>query len=87
MVETVFHDSPKMVAILDCESNFVHYKSDGSVLRGRVDPRDSGVSQINTYYHPDADVDDIWSNLAYARKLYDEQGVTPWVCSRKVALR
>jgi hypothetical protein len=87
MVEDVFYDSPTMVSVINCESNFVHYQSDGRVLRGRVDNRDSGLAQINTGYHPNVDVDDIWGNLAYARKLYDEQGTTPWVCSRQVASR
>jgi hypothetical protein len=86
MVETVFYDSPQMVAIIHCESNFVHYKSDGSVLRGRVDAHDSGLAQINTRYHPGVNVDDIWDNLAYARKLYNSEGVTPWVCRNQVAL-
>jgi hypothetical protein len=74
-----------MVAIIGCESGFVHYKPDGSVLRGRVDNRDSGVSQINTYYHPDVNVDDFWENLSYARRLYDAEGTTPWVCRNHVA--
>lgn len=75
-----------MVAIIGCESGFVHYKPDGSVLKGRVDDRDSGVAQINTYYHPGVNVDDFWENIAYARRLYDKEGVTPWVCKSHVAL-
>lgn len=74
-----------MVAVIECESNFTHYKVDGTVLRGRVDSRDSGVSQINTFYHPGVNVDDIWENLRYARELYDREGVRPWVCSNHVA--
>lgn len=74
-----------MVAIIECESNFTHYKQDGTVLRGRVDSRDSGVAQINTFYHPGVDVDDFWDNIAYARKLYDEEGTAPWVCRNQVA--
>lgn len=76
-----------MVAIIGCESNYVHYQSDGTVLKGRVDNRDSGLAQINTYYHPDVDVDDFWENLAYARRLYDAEGTTPWVCRNHVAQR
>jgi hypothetical protein len=87
MVETVFHDSPTMVAIIKCESNFVHYTPDGGVLRGRVDNRDSGLAQINIGYHPGVEVDDIWSNLSYARQLYDEQGTQPWVCRNHVAMQ
>ena len=74
-----------MVAIIECESNFVHYKPDGTVLRGRVDKRDSGVAQINTGYHPTVDVDDFWDNIAYARKLYDEVGESAWVCRNQIA--
>jgi len=74
-----------MLAIIRCESGFVHYQSDGSVLKGRVDRRDSGVSQINQFYHPAAETEDLWNNLAYARRLYDEEGTTPWVCRNHVA--
>lgn len=74
-----------MVAIIGCESGFVHYKPDGGILRGRVDSRDSGLAQINTYYHPDVDVDDFWANLSYARQLFDAQGTVPWVCRDHVA--
>lgn len=74
-----------MVKIIECESQFIHYKSDGTVLRGRVDPRDTGVSQINTYYHPNVDVEDFWENLRYARDLYDREGTQPWVCRKHVA--
>lgn len=82
-----------MVAIIGCESNFTHYTQDGGVLRGRVTPRDSGVAQINRDYHEDEaernglDLDDIYDNLTYARRLYDAQGVTPWVCKNQVAVR
>ena len=82
-----------MVAIIGCESGYIHYKSDGSVLTGHVTPRDSGVAQINKDYHEDRaeslgyDLDDIYGNLGYARHLYNEQGSAPWVCAQKVALR
>lgn len=85
MVQNVFYDSPRMVSIIDCESNYVHYKQDGGVLAGRVDPRDRGVAQVNTFYHPTAETEEIWSNLGYARKLYESEGVQPWVCNQHVA--
>lgn len=84
-METIFHDAPGMVAIIECESNFTHYRADGTVLRGRIDSRDSGVSQINEYYHPEVETEDLWQNLAYARDLYDREGVIPWVCKNHVA--
>jgi hypothetical protein len=76
-----------MVAIVGCESGYVHYKKDGSVLRGRVDGSDSGVAQINQRYHPDADTDSLWGNLAYARELFDAEGTTPWVCKNHITRR
>jgi hypothetical protein len=74
-----------MVAIAGCESNYVHYKPGGGVIRGRVDSRDTGAFQINSYYHPDVDSEDFWENITYARELYDEQGDTPWVCRNHIA--
>lgn len=74
-----------MVEVAKCESNFTHYRPDGTVLRGRVTPADSGVMQINKRYHPDADADSLWGNLAYARELFDAEGSAPWVCSHIVA--
>lgn len=73
-----------MVAIIGCESNYTHYTSDG-ILLGRVDPRDSGVAQINTRYHPKANVRSFWGNVAYARELFDAEGTVPWVCRNMVA--
>jgi hypothetical protein len=75
-----------MVAIIDCESGFVHYKSDGTVIRGRVDNRDTGLAQINSYYHPEVESENFWVNISYARELYDEQGVQPWVCNNLIAM-
>ena len=74
-----------MVAIIGCESGFVHYKPNGEVIRGRVDNRDTGLAQINSYYHPDVESEDFWENISYARSLYDAEGTTPWVCRNHVA--
>jgi len=73
-----------MLPIIDCESKFNHYNEDGTVLRGRETP-DIGVSQISPKYHPEVDAEDLFTNLAYARKLYDISGVKPWVCRKYVA--
>lgn len=71
-----------MVAVIDCESQFVHYKQDGTVLQGRVDPRDTGVGQINKGFHPEVHSTDLWKNLAYVRKLYDRNGFADYQASR-----
>ncbi len=83
IVREVFKDAPEMVKILRCESNFVHYKLDGSVL---VSPTsDYGVAQINWIHFEESkkmglDIKKLPDNLVYARWLYDRQGVRPWVC-------
>lgn len=88
IVRSYFRDIPVMVEIARCESTFRHELADGSVLQGRVDPADTGVMQINKRYHETAatamelDLDDIYHNMAYARYLYETQGVQPWSASR-----
>jgi len=87
-VRAYFSDIPVMVQVARCESTFRHTLADGSVLRGLVDNRDIGVMQINTGYHGDAatamglDLTNLQDNMAYARHLYETQGVQPWSASR-----
>lgn len=87
IVREYFEDIPIMIAVAKCESHFRHTISDGSVLRGRVDPADTGVMQINKRYHDDRavqlglDLDNIYDNMAYARYLYEDQGTQPWSAS------
>jgi len=87
-VREYFRDIPIMAEVARCESTFTHHTADGSVLRGKVDQRDTGVMQINTYYHEQTavsmglDVENFYDNLAYARNLYERQGVQPWSASQ-----
>jgi len=81
----MFHDAPEMLAVIDCESNFTHYKADGTVLTGRVTP-DQGATQISPKHHPHVDAEDLFTNLAYARHLYDRNGTRDWVCAKLVLL-
>jgi hypothetical protein len=86
-VRTYFSDIPIMAEVARCESQFRHTLKDGSVLRGRVDSRDTGVMQINTGYHAETakklglDVFDFEDNMTYARYLYNSQGTQPWSAS------
>jgi hypothetical protein len=86
-VREYFSDIPVMIQIARCESAFRHTLADGSVLRGRVDNRDTGVMQINSFYHSKAavalglDITDLKDNMAYARSLYEKQGTQPWSAS------
>lgn len=78
-----------MDAIAFCESTDMHFEEDGSVLLGRVDPRDTGRYQINTHYHQktaesmDLDIFDEEDNETYALWLYETQGTDPWNASKK----
>ena len=87
VVREYFSDIPVMIQVARCESTFRHTLADGSVLRGRVDDRDTGVMQINTYYHGltadqlGLDLENLHDNMAYARDLYERQGTQPWSAS------
>ncbi len=89
IVRSYFHDIPVMAEIARCESGFRHTLSDGSTLTGRVDSADTGVMQINKRYHlqsataMDLNLENIYDNMAYARHLYETQGIRPWNASAK----
>jgi hypothetical protein len=86
-VREYFNDIPEMIEVAFCESTFRHTLADGSVLQGRVDPADTGVMQINKRYHLETatamnlDIENLYDNMAYARYLYEKQGLQPWMAS------
>ena len=86
-VRSYFSDIPVMIQIARCESAFRQTTNDGTVLRGRVDPADTGVMQINTRYHGEKarelglDLTNVYDNMEYARDLYLRQGTKPWASS------
>jgi hypothetical protein len=88
VVREYFSDIPVMIQVARCESTFRHTLADGTVLRGHVDNRDTGVMQINLGYHGETaeklglDMENIYDNMAYARDLYERQGTQPWSASR-----
>lgn len=88
MVENYFADIPVMVNVAKCESQFRHTLADGSVLRGRVDSRDTGVMQINVGFHGATakklglDLEDFSDNMVFARYLYEKEGTKPWNASK-----
>ena len=89
IVREYFNDIPVMISVARCESGFRHNLQNGSVLTGRVDSADTGVMQINKRYHSsaaaamDLNLDDIYDNMAYARHLYETQGIQPWNSSAR----
>ena len=86
-VREYFSDIPVLIQVARCESQFRHTLEDGSVLRGKVDSRDTGVMQINAGYHKATalklglDLENFSDNMAYARYLYHQQGTKPWSAS------
>jgi hypothetical protein len=87
-IRQYFKDIPIMIQIARCESTFRHLDDDGEIHRGRVNNADVGVMQINEYYHLETsekkglDIHTIEGNTAYARDLYERQGVQPWSSSK-----
>ena len=72
-----------------CESGNKHYASNGSVLRGKNNPLDTGLFQINARFHGKEsqrlgmDILTKKGNIAYALYLYKMQVTKPWNWSKK----
>lgn len=87
-VRNYFADIPIMIQIARCESTFRQLDEDGEIHRGRVNPADVGVMQINEHYHLDTaekenyNIYTIEGNTAYARELYEKKGTQPWISSK-----
>lgn len=88
-VREYFKDTPVLAEVARCESTFRHILSNGKTLRGEVNPDDVGVMQINEEYHAKTatrmglDLKKIDDNLAYAKYLYQKEGLKPWMSSSK----
>ena len=78
----------EIVRIFNCESGLRQYDKNGKVITSHT--FDKGISQINVPLHGKRakelghKLDTLEGSLGYARTLYDEEGVNPWVCSRLV---
>lgn len=81
-------DIPVLVDVAKCESQFRQFDTKGNVLRGKVNPQDVGIFQINEKYHLatskqlGVDIYTIEGNIAYARWLYSQEGSAPWKWSQ-----
>lgn len=84
LVQAAFTDAPDMVAVAKCESGFRQFSSEGVVLRGGSAGKYIGIFQIGERLHIapatklGLDILTIDGNIAYARHLYDQQGIAPW---------
>ncbi len=47
------NDAEEMIPIIDCESEFKHFNTDGEVLKNRQGSSATGIAQILTSKHPD----------------------------------
>jgi hypothetical protein len=86
---------PALVPICSCESagrpdaTPRQFNADGTVVKGKINPQDIGMCQINLKYHlSDAtkmglDLYTEQGNIKYANHLYDTQGTKPWNWSKK----
>ena len=84
-VKNYFADIPAMPAIAKCESSFRQFDYDGSVL---FDPSYSmiGVFQVSAAHLPESiglgmDIMTLNGNMAYAKRLYMQNGIDPWMDS------
>ena len=88
-VRNAFKDTPVLIQVARCESQFRQTDSKGNILHGTVDPRDIGVMQINEHYQGQAaqalgfDLDTLAGNVAFAKALYAKSGTEPWTASKK----
>ena len=86
-VRQYFSDIPIMIQIAKCESHFRQLDPDGNVHRGVVNNQDVGVMQINEHYQLETaekenyNIYTLEGNTAYARELYEKEGVAPWSSS------
>jgi hypothetical protein len=83
-VRAAFADVPVMIEIARCESKFRQFTDAGNVFYGGQGQGMIGIFQFYESIHkPIAttlgyDLATVDGNIAYAKHLYKEQGVTPW---------
>jgi hypothetical protein len=88
-VKDYFKDEPVLYEIAKCESTMRHTLPSGSVIRGKVNSSDVGLMQINEIYHLKKakslgfDIHTLEGNMAYAKYLFEKEGVQPWSSSSK----
>lgn len=80
--------NPALLEVARCESGLKQFNPDGTVVRGKVNPHDIGILQINSDYHEATAISmgyDIYTeegNIRYGNHLYETQGLTPWNWSK-----
>jgi hypothetical protein len=88
-VREYFADTPVMIEIAHCESQFRQFDKKGNVLKNGAGSSAIGMFQIMSSIHQPVaeklglDLNTIQGNAAYARYLYDKQGTAPWEADLK----
>ena len=88
LIENVFGKNSVMVAVAHCESGLRHLDTNGDVLRGKVDPRDTGLFQINKYWNGKLanqlglDLEKVEDNIIMAWVILQTQGMDAWKPSK-----
>lgn len=88
-VRSYFSDTPILIEVARCESQFTQFGPNGKPIHGIVNKSDVGVMQINEYYHSESaermgyDIQTLEGNMAFARHLYEAYGTDPWSASSK----
>jgi hypothetical protein len=83
-VRSYFADIPVMIEIARCESGFRQFGEDNEPLDGGAGGM-IGVFQIHEQVHQSTalslghDIRTLEGNLGYARYLYEQEGVIPWI--------
>ena len=83
-VREFFKDTPVMIEIARCESNFRQFTDAGNVLRGGDSGGMVGVFQFFESIHATPakalgyDISTLEGNLGYAKHIYQSEGTTPW---------
>ncbi len=83
-----YANTPVLVEIARCESEFRQFDKNGKIIRGIANPADVGVMQINEFYHADTarnmgiNIHTTEGNVAFAKYLYSKYGSSPWSASQ-----
>ncbi len=83
LIAEAFPDAPIMLRVAACESGFLQH-----AYNPTNNSHDGGVFQISQKYHGarmqklGLDPYDVKDNIAYARILYNESGLQPWLASK-----
>jgi hypothetical protein len=82
-----YFDAPILIEIARCESELRQFDKNGNIIRGRANPDDVGVMQINEFYHSETarkmgiNLETTEGNVAFGKYLYAKYGTSPWSAS------